>query len=105
MIKFTTICLFCVAVLASGEEHQHLNDSTTQALVDVRDNDSYHDHHDDHTDHDHHDHSHDHHHEHTNHKILHDEFSPAQDYATWMAATGKYHEFLDAIVPQVKFGV
>jgi len=82
-----------VAVLASGEEHQHerLNDSTTQALVDVRENDSYlhhHDHHDDHADHDHHDHSHEDHHEHTNHKILHEEISPAQDYVTWMTATG-----------------
>ena len=33
-MRFESICLICVAILAAGEEHNHLNDSTSEALVD-----------------------------------------------------------------------
>ena len=88
---FESICLICVAILAAGEEHSHLNDSTSEALVHT-DKHDHHDH-DDHVDHDHSDHDHDaHDQEHTNHKIPYspdpEEVSGASDYVTWLAATG-----------------
>ena len=97
-MRFESICLICVAILAAGEEHNHLNDSTSEALVHT-DHEDHHDHddhvdhdHSDHVDHDHSDHDHDAHaHEHTNHKILYnpEEVSAASDYVTWLSATGK----------------
>jgi len=96
-MRFESICLICVAILAAGEEHNHLNDSTSEALVHT-DHEDHHDHddhvdhdHSDHVDHDHSDHDHDAHaHEHTNHKILYnpEEVSAASDYVTWLSATG-----------------
>ena len=95
ILRFTCICLVCVVVLAAGEEHSHINDSTSEALVDLAayHEESGHQHHDGHVHHDHSDHGHEHDHdEHTNHKIL--QVSTAEgdhivDYKTWLAASGK----------------
>ena len=93
MLRFTSICLVCVVVLAAGEEHSHINDSTQEALV--GDLAAYHEdghqHHDGHVHHDHSDHGHDHD-DHTNHKILQISTAEAEhivDYKTWLAASGK----------------
>jgi len=88
-MRFESVCLICVVILAAGEEHSHINDSTSEALVDT-DHEDHHDH-DDHVDHDHSDHDHDaHQHQHTNHKIPYnpEDSSAAADYVTWLSATG-----------------
>ena len=87
-------CVICLAAIAVGEEsqhqHRHLNisQSTSEALVNKRE-----DHHHDHSGHDHHDH--DHHEDHNPDDIESSEVvdNPARDYVTWLAAGGKISGF------------
>ena len=96
-MKFTHICLICVAVLASGEEHDHSEAEPRilpKTLSEELENHTDHNH-DKHSDHDHSDHDHGHskklHLGHDknlgpSHKPV--DFNPAHDYQTWLAASG-----------------
>eukprot|EP00092_Neocalanus_flemingeri_P107182 GFUD01137564.1.p1 GENE.GFUD01137564.1~~GFUD01137564.1.p1 ORF type:complete len:493 (-),score=130.07 GFUD01137564.1:518-1996(-) len=96
-MKFTHICLVCVVVLASGEEHNHteaepriLPKTQNENFANMQNQDKHADH--DHSDHDH-DHSPELHLGHDNHlgpshKLLDSLHNPVQDYKTWLAASG-----------------
>ena len=98
-MRFTHICLICVAVLATGEEHDH---SEAEARVLPKtESEELHNHsdhnHDNHADHDHSDHDHDHRPElhlghdkniGPSHKPIDSPFNPVNDYRTWLAASG-----------------
>ena len=87
-------CVVCIAAIVTGEEihhqHHHLNESTSEALIDKRPQL-------DHSDHDHHDHhDHDHHDHHEDHGDIEqlpleggEVDNPGTDYVIWLAATGE----------------
>ena len=90
-----SLCIICVAIVAA-EELTHLHGVVGQAAHvsdhHLHDDHEHHDHlHDDHV---HHDHSEHHEEEHTNHKLFGQrssngtQYSAANDYVTWLAATG-----------------
>jgi hypothetical protein len=94
-MRFTHICLICVAVLATGEEHNH-TESEPEKFGDPADQNHVH-HHDKHADHGHSEHDHDHspdlHIGHDNHlgpshRLPDTKHNPVHDYQTWLAAAG-----------------
>ena len=93
-------CLFCVALLVSGEEHNHSQSGSKKFIehLDVyRNNAEAHVHENEDHEHLHHD---DHHHQHSDLQLGHDDHhdtgrrlpntlhTPAYDYQTWLAASG-----------------
>ena len=92
-MKIAPICMICVAVLVTGEDHNHTQ-SEQPKLVN---------HHDKHDDQDHSEHGHGHSHgehdhdededhgpghDHSSHRLADTAPNPVHDYQTWLAASG-----------------
>ena len=100
-MKFFHICLICVTVLATAEEHNHTEEELHITLKNEEfDNHTEHNHehhHDKHADHDHSEHDHDHSpglpigHDNPlgpSHKFLDSPHNPVHDYQIWLSASG-----------------
>ena len=95
-MKIAPICMICVAVLATGKEHNHTHSEQENQVYqhDKHNEQDHREHSHDHGEHDHKEHDHDEDdnhgpgHEHTSHRLADTEPNPVHDYQTWLAASG-----------------